>query len=602
MTQLSVRTRLDVPQEWNLSDLYRGFDDPQLKQDLQALQQKTAEFRQNYRGKISQLAPEAFARCLQQLEAISTKADHLIAFPSLVFCKDSRNTEAKQFLNDMKVALTRIDNQLLFFELELQNLGSVEFDKLLASPSLSKYNRYLNHIAQSRPHMLSEEVEQTRKRDNLTGRQALIQLHSVHLCEQDYEPVKTSDGKIVKTEAELDALLYHPEADVRYNAYRSVRQVMQQHNTLYGFILNTIAQDHHFENQMRGYPSTLQKYLVVDEVSEGLFRAIMQGTSDRFGLFQRYYQLKGEAIGQNVRTCDLYAPWTTSNERLPSIDYRTAVETLLETLRQFDVFYANRAEEFFAHGWVDAKVRAGKRRGESEFPTYGKHNYLSLSYTEDYKSMFALAHGVGHGLHFALTSDRQTYFNSKPPAMLAEVASSFNELLLLDYLLKKAGDDKHLRQVLLTQQLEQQLNRLFCQSTISRLELAIHERASQGSFDHNFVNEQWMEFYHELCGSAVEVLPEHQYDWARINSIFFKPFSSYQHTASNIVSLACYQKYQQTGKDFIRGYLDLLSSGGSLDQVDALSQYVGVDIDDYSIIHSALDYVEGLIEQLQETL
>jgi oligoendopeptidase F len=450
--------------------------------------------------------------------------------------------------------------------------------------------------------MLSEEVEQTRKRDNLTGRQALIQLHSVHLCEQDYEPVKTSDGKIVKTEAELDALLYHPEADVRYNAYRSVRQVMQQHNTLYGFILNTIAQDHHFENQMRGYPSTLQKYLVVDEVSEGLFRAIMQGTSDRFGLFQRYYQLKGEAIGQNVRTCDLYAPWTTSNERLPSIDYRTAVETLLETLRQFDVFYANRAEEFFAHGWVDAKVRAGKRRGESEFPTYGKHNYLSLSYTEDYKSMFALAHGVGHGLHFALTSDRQTYFNSKPPAMLAEVASSFNELLLLDYLLKKAGDDKHLRQVLLTQQLEQQLNRLFCQSTISRLELAIHEHASQGSFDHNFVNEQWMEFYRELCGGVVEVLPEHQYDWARINSIFFKPFSSYQHTASNIVSLACYQKYQQTGKDFIRGYLDLLSSGGSLDQVDALSQYVGVDIDDYSIIHSALDYVEGLIEQLQETL
>ncbi|MBW4545573.1 MAG: oligoendopeptidase F [Symplocastrum torsivum CPER-KK1] len=602
MTQLSVRTRLDVPQEWNLSDLYRGFDDPQLKQDLQTLQQKTAEFRQNYRGKVSQLAPEAFARCLQQLEAISTKADHLIAFPSLVFCKDSRNSEAKQFLNDMKVALTRIDNQLLFFELELQNLGSVEFDKLLASPSLSKYNRYLNRIAQSRPHMLSEEVEQTRKRDNLTGRQALIQLHSVHLCEQDYEPVKTSDGKIVKTEAELDALLYHPEADVRYNAYRSVRQVMQQHNTLYGFILNTIAQDHHFENQMRGYPSTLQKYLVVDEVSEGLFRAIMQGTSDRFGLFQRYYQLKGEAIGQNVRTCDLYAPWTTSNERLPSIDYRTAVETLLETLRQFDVFYANRAEEFFAHGWVDAKVRAGKRRGESEFPTYGKHNYLSLSYTEDYKSMFALAHGVGHGLHFALTSDRQTYFNSKPPAMLAEVASSFNELLLLDYLLKKAGDDKHLRQVLLTQQLEQQLNRLFCQSTISRLELAIHEHASQGSFDHNFVNEQWMEFYRELCGGVVEVLPEHQYDWARINSIFFKPFSSYQHTASNIVSLACYQKYQQTGKDFIRGYLDLLSSGGSLDQVDALSQYVGVDIDDYSIIHSALDYVEGLIEQLQETL
>ncbi|NEQ26199.1 MAG: M3 family oligoendopeptidase, partial [Microcoleus sp. SIO2G3] len=563
------------------------------------------EFRQNYRGKLSQLTPEEVARCLQQLEAISEKSGHLNAFPNLVFCANSHNGEVKQFLNDMKVALTRIDNQLLFFELELQNLGSVEFDKLLAAPSLRKYNRYLNRITQFRPYTLSEEVEQTRKRDKLTGRQALIQLHSVHLGEQDYEPVETPDGTIVNTEAELDALLAHPDADVRYGAYCSVRQVMQQHNTLYGFILNTIAQDHHFENQMRGYPSTLQKQLVVDEVSEVLFSAIMQKISDRVDLFQRYYQLKGEAIGQNVRTCDLDAPWTRSNERLPSIDYRTGVETVVEALRQFDVFYANRAEEFFANGWVDAKVRAGKRPGESEFPIYGKHNYLSLSYTEDYKSMFALAHGVGQGLHFALTSDRQTYFNSKPSAMLAEVASSFNELLLLDYLLKEAGNDKHLRQVLLTQQLEQQLNLLFWQSTISRLELVIHERASQGSFDHNFVNEQWMEFSRELCGEAVEVLPEHQYDWARISSIFCNPFFSYQHTASNIVSLACYQKYQQAGKDFIPGYLDLLSSGGSLDQVDALSQYVGVDINDYSTIDSALDYVEGLIEglieQLQET-
>jgi oligoendopeptidase F len=247
-------------------------------------------------------------------------------------------------------------------------------------------------------------------------------------------------------------------------------------------------------------------------------------------------------------------------------------------------------------------MRPGKCNGSSEFHVYGKPTYLSVSYTEDYKSVFTVAHAIGHGLHFALTSDRQTYFNSKPPAMLAEVASSFNELLLLDYLLKEAGDDKHLRQVLLTQQLEQQLNLLFCQSTISRLELAIHERASKASFDHNFVNDQWMEFYSELCGEAVEVLPEHQYDWARTSSIFFKPFSSYQHTAANIVALACYQKYQQAGKDFIAGYLDLLSSGGSLDQVDALSQYVGVDIEAHSTIDSALDYVEGLIEQLQETL
>jgi oligoendopeptidase F len=602
LTQLSIRTKRYTSQEWNLSDLYKSFDDPKISQDLQALQQQSAEFRQTYRDKVSQLTPEEVARCLQQLEGFSEKAGHLHAFPALLLAANTRNTEAKQFLDDVKVALTRIDNQLLFFKLELQDLDPAKLDELQASSALQKYRHYLNRIAQFRSHKLPEAVEQTRNRDSLTGRQAFIQLRSVHLGTQEYQSVTTPDGKTARTDAQLDALLSHPDAGVRYDAYRSVRQVMQRHNMLYGYILNTICQDHRIESQIRGYPSTFHKQLLVDEVSESVFRAILEGTEERFDLFQRYYQLKGEAIGQKIRICDLYAPCTANDELLPQLGYSTGVGILLEALQQFDVFYANKAADFFSRNWVDAKVRAGKRRGACDFPVYGKHSYLLLSYTEDYNSLFNLAREIGHGLHFTYTSDRQSYFNSKPPVLLAEVASTFNKLLLLDYLLERASDDKPLRKVLLTQQLEDQLNLLFRQSTIGRLELAIHDRASQGSFDHNFVNEQWMEFYRELCGDAVELLPEHQYDWARISHIYSKPFYCYQYTASNIVSLACYQKYRQTGKGFISGYIDLLATGGSMNQVDALRQYVDVDVEDPATISSALDYVEDLIEQLQTTL
>jgi len=602
MTHLFVRTKLYTSQEWNLSDLYKGFDDPQFDQDLQALQQQAAEFRQNYRNRVSQLTPEEVARCIQQLEEISEKSGYLDTFPTLVFSADTNNTEAKQFLDDVKVSLTRIDNQLLFFDLELQDLDVAKFDEFQASPVLQKYSHYLNRIAEFRSHKLSEEVEQTRNRCNLTGRQAFIQLHSIHLGKQEYASVTTPDGKIAYTEAELDALLFHPDAGVRYDAYRSVRQVMQQHNLLYGFILNTIAQDHRIENQIRGYPSTFHKQLLTDEVSEWVFRAIMDGTSDRFDLFQGYYQLKGEAIGQKIRICDLYAPWTADDKLLPSVDYKTGVATLLEALKQFDIFYANRAADFFSNSWIDSRVRAGKSSKAFCFPTYGKHSYLLLSYTDDYNSLFTLAQEIGRGLHFTYISDRQTYFNSKSPVVLAEIAPTFNELLLLDYLLEEAGDDKRLKKVLLTRQLEDQLDLLFRRSIISSLELAIHERASLSNFDHNFVNEQWMEFYRELCDDAVEVLPEHQYDWARMRHIYSQPFHSYQCTASNIVSLACYQKYRQIGKDFIPGYLDLLSAGSSMNQVDALRQYVGVDLEDPATIAAALDYVESLFEQLQATL
>ncbi|MBD0346365.1 MAG: oligoendopeptidase F, partial [Coleofasciculus sp. Co-bin14] len=487
MTRLSVRSNIYAPQEWNLSDLYKGFDDPQLTEALQTLQHQSAEFRQNYRDKVRLLTPEELARCLQHLEAFSQQSDYLHAFPTLLLSADTRNTEAKQFLDDLNVALTRVENQLLFFELELQDLDPAKLDELQASPAHSKYSYYLERMAQLRGHKLPEAVEQTRNRDSLTGRRAFIQLHSRHLGAQEYEPVTTPDGKTAQTEAELDALLFHPEASVRYDAYRSVRQVVQHNNLLYGYILNTICQDHRIESQMRGYPSTFHKQLLADEVSEPVFRVVMDGTDKRFELFQRYYQLKGDTIGQKIRTCDLYAPWT-GNDELPPVDYSTGVRTLLDALQQFDIFYANRASDFFSRNWVDAKVRAGKRIGACDFPIYGKHSYLLLSYTEDYYSLFTLAREIGHGLHFAYASDRHSYFNSKPPVLLAEIAATFNKLLLLDYLLKEASDDKHLRQLLLRQQLEDQLNLLFRQSTISRLELAIHERAAHSSFDHNFVN------------------------------------------------------------------------------------------------------------------
>ncbi|MBC7970398.1 MAG: oligoendopeptidase F [Verrucomicrobia bacterium] len=599
-TSHAATAQQDSPQEWNLSDLYQGFDDPRLAQDLAELEQSAAAFRQTYRGKVSELTPDAIAACLQELEAIAQTSGYLYAFPALVFSADTRNAEAKQMQDKVLEAITGIENQLLFFDLELKKLDDAKFRALEAAPVLQTYRHYFYNIAKFRPYTLSEEVEQTRNQDSLTGRQAFIQLRSVHLGEQEYEPVTTPDGKTASTDAELSALLFHPDRDVRYNAYASVRNVMQQHNSLYGYILNSVAQDHKLENQMRGHTSTLHKQLLADEVSEPVFRAIMDGTRDRFDLWQRYYTLKGQALGQTIRTCDVYAPW--GSEAVEPLPYKAGVETLLAALEQFDTNYARRAEEFFLNNWVDAKVRPGKRGGAFCWYSHGKHSYLLLSYTDDYNSLFTLAHEMGHGLHFAWIDDRQSYFNSNPPMVLAEIASTFNELLLLDYLLKQAADNPALKKTLITRQLEDQLNLLFRQSTISRLELAVHDRAKQGSFDQTFVNEQWRSLYQELCGDAVEVLPEHQYDWARIGHIYFKPFYCYQYTASNIVSLACYQKYLQVGKDFIPGYMELLAAGGSMDQVAALRQYVDVDLENPATIHAALKYVEGLLDQLQATL
>ncbi|MBE9028758.1 oligoendopeptidase F [filamentous cyanobacterium LEGE 11480] len=598
----AIATNSSEAPAWDLGDLYAGLDDPQLESDLAALQQEAAQFRTQYRGQISNLSPVQILTGLQTLELIFERSGYLYAYPSLIFAANTQDALAKQAVDKVMAATTDLNNQLLFFDLELQSLTAEQFRKLQTAPALQPYQHYLINTAKYRPYTLDESVEQARNQASLTGREAFIQLRSIHLGEQKFDPVITSDGKTAETDAELSALLFNPNRDTRTRAYQTVRQVMQQHNSLYSYILNTVAQDHKIENQMRGYDSTLQKQLLVDEVSEPVFQAIMQGTHDRFDLFQRYYQLKGKALGSKIRTADLYAPWTGEDEAIAPIDYQTGVDTLMQAIEAFDPNYAQRAEEFFLHNWVDAKVRPGKRGGAFCWYVHGKHSYLLQSYTDDYSSLFTLAHEMGHGLHFAWIGDHQSYFNSNPPMVSAEIASTFNELLLLDYLLKQAAGDKALTKSLITRQLEDQLNLLFRQSTISRLELAIHDRARQSSFDASFVNETWMSLYTELCGDAVDVMDEHQFDWARIGHIFFKPFYCYQYTASNIVSLACYQKYLEVGKAFIPGYMELLSVGGSLDQVEALRKYVGVDLEDPATIRGALSYVEGLLDQLQSVI
>jgi oligoendopeptidase F len=588
------------PPAWNLSDLYQGFDDPQLELDLADLHQQAGDFRQQYRDRVAQLSSTAVAAALRTLEALNQRAGYLNAFPSLIFAADTRDAIAKQWVDRVMEAVTAIDNQLLFFELELQSLEADQWTRLQAAPELQPYHHYLTNIAKFSPHKLPEAVQQTRNQDSLTGREAFIQLRSVHLGQQQYCPVIAADGQSAQTEPEISALLFQPDRAARLAAYSSVRAVLTEHNALYGYILNTVAQDHKLENQMRGHDSTLQKQLLVDEVPESVFRAIMQGMADRADLFQRYYRLKAKALGHPLTSADFYAPWSAAP--VPPIPYTAGVKTLMQALEQFDPNYARRAEEFFLNNWVDAKVRPGKEGGAFCWYVHGKHSYLLQSYTENYNSLFTLAHEMGHGLHYTQIADRQSYFNSNPPMVSAELASTFNELLLLDYLLQQAEGDAALTRALITQQLDDQFSLLFRQTTISRLELAIHERALQGSFDAAFVNQQWMDLYQTLCGDAVELLPAHQFDWARIGHIFFKPFYCYQYTASTIVSLACYQKYLAQGKAFIPGYLELLAVGGSMDQVTALRQYVGVDLEDPATISAALSYVEKLLDRLAATV
>ncbi len=587
-----------LQESWDLSDLYAGFDDPKLAADLDAIGPAARSFREQYSGRLADLAadPAELAGALADYETLETTMARLVAFPGLRFAADTRDADAKAWDDRVREKVTQAANETLFFFLDLQTLPADAFDPLLDATELAAYRHVFERLAESRAHVLSEPVEQALNEASLTGRSAFIKLREQHMGGVSYPAVTLPDGSTASTEAELHALAHHPDPEIRLRGYQAVRETVGEHNELYAFILNTVAQDHKLEADRRGFSSTLAKQLMGDEVPEPVFRSLMDGTRARFDLFQRYYRLKAKLTGQPIRICDLYAP--PSLESAGKTSYGDAVEQLQRAIARFDEGYAARAVDFFRDGWVDVALRPGKRGGAFCWPVTGLHPYLLQSYTGDIDAIFTLAHELGHGLHFTYISEAQPPLSSDPPMVLAEIASIFNELLLLDATLAD-GPDPATERTIIMHQLESMLNLLFRQSTISRLELMIHDEVRRsGGVDAPFVNAAWEGLYRELLGDAVEYLPEHAIDWPRIGHLYFKPFYCYNYTLSFVVALACYTRYQAEGKAFVPRYLELLAAGSSKAPVEALRD-VGIDLESPETVAEALLYVEQLIARLE---
>ena len=168
---------------WDLSDLYNGFEDPAIQTDLHTLRQSASQFREIYRTYVYGLSPAQIADCLHQLEAMYERSGYLYAFPSLIFNANTQDQTAKQAMDKAMEAYTQLQNQLLFFDLELKQLDPEQFQKLTIASELQTYQHYFAQIAKFRPYLLPEAVEQTRNQSSLTGREAFIQLRSVHLGE-----------------------------------------------------------------------------------------------------------------------------------------------------------------------------------------------------------------------------------------------------------------------------------------------------------------------------------------------------------------------------------------------------------------------------------
>jgi len=585
-------------QEWSLNDFYSSFEDKSFIHDFYNLEEDGKAFREKYYGTIPEISQNvsSMKECLEDYEKFIARLQKIYSFASLAFAADTRDKQVMGWMNKVMEKVNLAENYTLFLALNIQKLPEEKLDMLMKSDELTSYRRFFEKLLELKPHTLDEEVEKVINEMLLTGRNAFVKLRDIHIGSQDFKKVVTPDGKEVDSEQELSALLSNPDPKTRLEAYQSVRNVYKEHNKLYGYIMQKIVQDHRMDSRRRQYQSTLEKQLMDDEVSRETFETVMQVTEDNFDLFQEYYKEKARRMGvDKLRICDLMAEETTDEKE---IEFDDGVEIVLNAMSRVGDKWVDMVRGFFDGRYIDSMIRKGKRGGAFCWSIWGEHPFILMSYTRKNDSLFTMAHELGHGIHGLLVNDRQKLLVADPPMVLAEVASIFNELLLLDYFMEHETDAK-VKKAILTRQIEDGLNLLFRQTTISRLELDLHENSPGGVFDEDYVNENWQKRYENLVGDSVELLPLHKYDWARIGHIFFKPFYCYNYCLSYMVSLACYSKYISEGKSFLDKFVRLLASGGSRNPVDALA-IVGIDPTDPVVMKSAIDYNRDRLAQLKK--
>ena len=592
---LSLKT--DVSPRWDLSDLYDGLEDPRILQDLDRLRIEAADFREARLGQIREATPEQLREWLQWQERISEALFELTGFAMLVFSTDSVSEPTKVFYERILSEASQIRNDLHFLEIEIQELDRVRFDALLTMDALAPYHYHLARLRQTAPQTLSDAEERLVNLKNLTGVRAWQQLYSETTASMRFRldrDAATNDLNL----SEIRALRAHPDRAIRQQSVQALLEGFADRGALFGFITNTLYQDHTLDLKLRKHSRVYSPTLLEDDVEEEVFQRLIETIESGYDLVHRYYDLKAKALGlANFGGHDVLAPYGNSPRR---IAYPEACQIVTSTFDAFTPVFGDLARQFISRQWIDVPSIPGKQGGAFCAGISPRlHPWILLNYTDRLEDIATLAHELGHGIHFKLSA-KQSFFHYQAVTPLAEMASTFGELLVLERLLATETDPE-VRLQLQAKRFEDAIVTVFRQTMYTRWEWRVRETASTGPLGSDTLCQIWGEENERLYGTAVHFSPLERWGWATIPHLAHHRFYCYSYAFGQLLVYALFQKFREEGPSFIPGFLEALGRGSSASPRQILAD-IGQDIRDPDFWRRGLTYLETTLTDFAATL
>ncbi len=575
---------------WNLHHLYTGTDDLTIDKDIEALQKEAATVNAQFAGNLAELSPRELRKLMIRLEDIATGIGKLSTYAYLNFATQTQEATAAAFLQKIREAGSRIGREIVFFELEWNEIDEKTADALLDSTDLNHYRHYLQNIRRYADHLLSKAEETLLIEIAPVGRGSWNNLFDKLLGFMKF-------GDSGRTEEEVLSDLYDPDREVRRQAAAELTAGLSTQLHILTHIFNTILADKMIEDRLRAYPSWVSSMNLHNELRDETVDVLIEAVTGRYDIPQRYYELKRKLLElPELTDYDRYAPLPHLSDKI--IPWPECRKMVLEAFADFSPQMAEIADMFFEKEWIHAPVQEGKRGGAFAHPCVPEvHPYIMVNYTGNLRDVSTVAHELGHGVHQYLAAE-QGYFNSSTTLVLAETASVFGELLVFNHQLDALSAPEEKR-AFICQKLESIFATVFRQVAMNRFEDLIHRgRREQGELATEDFSRYWLQTQTAMFGDSVSLSEEYGIWWSYIPHFLGSPGYVYSYAFGELLVLSLYRMYQQDRQTFVANYLDLLKSGGSRSPYESLQPF-GIDLDDPEFWQGGLTMIDDLLRKVE---
>lgn len=578
--------------QWNLPELYSGIKDPQIKKDIQTIQQQTAKFSKKYAAQINEkISAQTLAKIFKDYEQILEKITLIAAFASLYHSIHSDQPAAGAFYQQAMTDYTAIANQLLFVELDLKKISDEKFKQLKMASELKNYGHFLSLQEKWKKHRLSENEEKILNDKQLTGSAAFQRLFDQTHANKCYQ---WGNKKI--QEAEILDLLRQPDRQLRKKAAQVFTQGLKEEKVLMTYIFNILGQDKAINDRYRQFENPEQSRHIANEINSEQLAALLKVVADNYQVVQDYYNFKKKQLGYaKLYDYDRYAPLVKTKTK---INYSQAKDIVLSAFGDFSADYRQKAEEFFEQNWIDAPIQPGKQGGAFCCHISPKvHPFVLVNYNSNLESVLTLAHELGHGVHASLAR-KQSLLNYDWPLTVAETASIFGEMLTFNRLkatLKKREEQLQLYGLMI----ESAFASIFRQVSMFLFERSFHQHLrDHGELTSEQIGQLWKKPQQAVFDQSVEFLPHYDLWWSYISHFVSTPFYVYAYAFGSLLALSLYAQYEQQGDSFTAKYLDLLANGGS-QTPDQLVQPFGINLSKESFWQGGMDIIKQMVDDVK---